>query len=165
MARIVFKSRIEAMILHSGELIYINQYKEFNEYIKQYSNTDFAKHYTLFKNQTGVYRFNVNDKPHYVGYSQNLFDRVRKSFFNTCMGFNNVTFQYILCDTQFEAMEIEAHYIKLLQPFKNQSGRNLKRDIDTNINILPFCNEMEIHFNTFYPQSNYINIPPKRIKK
>ena len=74
------------------------------------------------KNQIGVYRFNVNDKPHYVGYSENLYDRVRNSFFNHCFELNNVTFQYILCESKEEAIKLESHYISMLQPSQNIAG-------------------------------------------
>jgi hypothetical protein len=160
MGRIIFKSRIEAMLLDSGELIYINQYKEFNEYIKQYNYTNFAKHYKLFNNQVGVYRFNINGICYYIGYSENLKDRVRRSFFNNCMGYNNITFQYILADTKQQAIDIESYYIKSLQPTKNYMSK--KGAVNTDVEYPEFCNEMEIHFNNYYTKDKYINIPPIR---
>jgi len=146
---IVFKSRIETILTQSGQPVRINAYKEFNEFIKDSGNTDFARHYSLFKNQTGVYKFNTLNRCQYIGYSQNLFDRVRRSYFNNCFGFDYIEFQYILCDTQIEAMNIESYYIKTLQPYKNIAGK-VNILINEDIKILPLCNPMLINFNEWY---------------
>lgn len=152
MTKRVNKSRISPVMLKSGQVIYMNQYNEFKAYVKMFQNTDFVKHYILFGGQIGVYRFNVNGKCHYIGYSCNLKDRVRTSFFERCFELDNVEFQYILCDTKEEAMDIEIHYIRLLKPVSNITGKNDTRLI--NFVIPEFCNSMEIKFNEYWDNIN-----------
>jgi hypothetical protein len=139
-------------MLHNGAVVQLNPFVSFNNYIKNYSETDFAQHYSLFEWQTGVYRFNLDGKPHYIGYSQNLFDRVRTSFFNHCLMFDDITFQYILCDSKEEAMDIESYYIYHLQPSVNYSGRH--RNSSKTKNPPEFCRPMQIHFNEFFNQKS-----------
>jgi predicted GIY-YIG superfamily endonuclease len=145
--RAIKKMKAYPVMDYKGAVYHIHQYNEFNAYIKAYINTDFAKHYTLFKKQIGVYRFNCNGETQYVGYSINLWERVRESFFNHCLSYECVEFQYILCDNKEEAIKLESYYIQLLKPRDNSTGK--KPGIYND--IMPgFCNAMLINFNEYY---------------
>ena len=145
---IVFKSRQETFLTRSGKTILLNKYKEFKAFIEMYNECHFAAHYKLFENQIGVYRFNWNDKPHYVGYSCNLKDRVRHSFFNHCFELDNITFQYILCESKEEAISLESYYISMLQPNENIAG--VHEPYTYGKNVPQFCLPMNIHFNDYW---------------
>lgn len=143
-------SKVESVLTYSGAVYRINKYEEFNRFIEKYSYTAFAIHYSLFKNQCGVYRFNLNNQPLYIGYSENLFNRVRISFFNHCFTRDNITFQYILCENKEHAMDLEAYYIKELKPKSNLMNKKFTSRNINNIEVLEFCSPMTIFFNDYW---------------
>lgn len=145
--KLFYISRLETFVTYSGEVVRLNPYKEFKYFIENTPNTIFTQHYKLFKNQTGVYRFNINDQPFYIGYSENLENRVKKSFFNHCLLIDDITFQYILCDNKWDAIQVEAYYISILKPTKNKTGIN--DIINPTIEIPQFCKPIRVFFNEF----------------
>lgn len=141
------KNWLEKLMLPNGVVIEIKRYSEWQQFLKMFPDCIFSQHYKLFRNQIGVYRFNVNDKTHYIGYSGNLFNRVPVSFFNHCLTHKYVTFQYILCDSVEEAKLIERYYINTLKPTNNVMDRKIKPELKT---IPEFCGEIYLHFNDYW---------------
>lgn len=149
------KSRIRPILTWSGKVYRLNDYIEFNKFIKDTPKEIFSQHYSLFKNQTGVYRFNSNGQTLYIGYSQDLENRVRISYFNHAFGRENIEFQYILCDNQQQAMEIELFYIKTLKPVFNVSGRWKKNEVIKRLEAPEFCNPIKLSFYEYWIKDNF----------
>lgn len=149
-----YRSRIRPILTWSGEVYRLNDYIEFKKFVKQTPETIFSQHYSLFKNQTGVYCFSSNGVVLYIGYSQDLENRVLKSYFNHAFGRDNVLFQYILCDNQQQAMEIELFYIKTLKPLYNISGRYKKNEVVNIIQAPKFCSPIKLSFWEYWIKDN-----------
>lgn len=80
--------------------------------------------------KAGVYRFNKNDVPYYIGSSKNLFNRIPESIFHDESP-ENLTFHHIITETKEEALVIEKYYIQRLKPTKNiqhNRGERIKMD-------------------------------------
>jgi len=142
-----YKNYLEKLMLPNGVVIEIKRYSEWQNFLKMFPEITFTQHYNLFRGQIGVYRFNVNNKPFYIGHSSNLHNRVPVSFFNHCITFNHVTFQYILCEDVEEAKIVEKFYINTLRPKDNVMDRNKLPDIK---NVPEFCAEIDLPFNIYW---------------
>lgn len=115
MGKKIFKSRDITLLAYSGKVYRFNQYKLFNQYVKAYCNTPFARVYVLLKRQSGVFRFKCGNNILYTGYSFDLFTRVRDMYFKHCFDLNNVTFEYYLTDNPKEAIKQDIIFSQPLQ--------------------------------------------------
>lgn len=133
MKRYVHRHRVKPYLTHKGLIVRANAFEAFKAYIQMYENTHFTDVFKLLKNVCGVYRFNSNGQTLYIGYSENLQERICVSYFNHCVGYGNITIQLILCEDIKQALDNEIYYIQQIKPTWNIMRVNEQISITTDI--------------------------------
>lgn len=105
------------------------------------------EHIKSLYNKIGVYRFNLDNVPAYIGHSQNLGNRMFESLHERFQDdTSGLSFQYALTETKQDAMRWEKYYIQHLKPIHNLVYNTHKNPIQQVSNAPIFTNPINIEY-------------------